>query len=269
MVGRPSEEPDKSRMRRLFDNLEEIKTKIKQHRGLIVFCDFDGTLSPIVADYKKASIDLGVKSALEYLTKDSNNRLVIISGRQLEDVKSKVGIINADYVGNHGMEWEIDGNYETYNLDSDFYSALESVKALCKGLVHEYPEVIIEDKKISLSIHYRKLIDVDDEKLKKRVYEVLEGSSVHKYLNFIEGKKVIDVRPKVEWNKGKAAAMIKSKHENLLPIAIGDDITDEDLFRQFPEGITIKVGLSEISNANYFVEDIDGVVRFIRLLSSV
>lgn len=256
-------------MKPIFDNLEEIKTKILKHRGFMLFCDFDGTLSKIVPDHDKAFIDPDIKSALESLTKDSKKHLVIISGRQLIDVKSRVGIIDSDYVGNHGLEWEVNGNYETYDLDENIYSSLEKSKYLFRDLSKDYPGVTIEDKKLSLSIHYRALLDVDQVKFKKSFYKILEGSSVVRYLNFVEGKKVIDVRPKIDWNKGRAAGMIRKKYNDQLTIAIGDDVTDEDLFKQFPEGISIKVGLSETSAADYFIMDTREVARFIHFLSSL
>lgn len=115
------------------------------------------------------------------------------------------------------------------------------------------PGILIEDKNYTLSVHYR---NIHREYLPffNQEINIFRKQYEHWPLQWKEGKKVWEVRPAMQWGKGEAVLYLAKKFPGALPIVIGDDITDEDMFRVLKsKGITIRVGWSKKSSAEYYL----------------
>ena len=262
-------------MRYLFRSWESFSSDIRAASHILLLSDYDGTLTPIVSRPDEAILPPGVREKLCDLAKKTTFRVGIISGRSLSEAKAMVGIEGIYYAGNHGLEIEGPGlkfinpaakaaQTEIKDLARQFSAKLGSIEG-----------VIVEDKGLSLSIHYRLV-----KQSKQNIIAEIFGQIVSPWLRdskirVTSGKKVWEVRPPIDWHKGKAVETIVKemkaflKCEQLPTIYLGDDTTDEDAFRVIhrPEGWSIFVGgENPSSNADYFLNSTSEVKTFLSRL---
>lgn len=256
-------------MNSLLESWKDIR-KDSGEREIILFLDYDGTLTPIAKTPDRAVLSQENKELLERLAGMPRHQVVIVSGRRLSDVKEMVGIENIIYIGNHG--WEVAGSSMQFEnlIPLEFYSTMQSIKNELDKHLSEIPGAFVEDKGITMSVHYR--LARDKGFLVRRIVERIclpykrKGS-----IKFLEGKKVYEIRPPVDWDKGKAVQWIIKRQEilkgnvHVLPIYIGDDSTDEDAFKVLKnKGITVLVGKSKFSSADYTLTGPHQVTEFLK-----
>jgi trehalose 6-phosphate phosphatase len=237
--------------------------------ALLLLMDYDGTLTPIMKRPEEAVLSADMKRLLSQLLK--HYPTAIISGRSLKDIRKLVGLRKIYYAGNHGLEIYGSGlklvNPEAKRLAS-------TVSEICGDLKSELGNidgVIIEDKGLTASIHYRLVAPEKLRELKRIFTETTRQHLRNGRIKITSGKKVLEIRPKIDWDKGKAVLWIidvlKPKG-GALPIYLGDDETDEDAFRALRDrGMTILVTKApRKSNAEYFLRNVDEVKLFLRKL---
>jgi trehalose 6-phosphate phosphatase len=197
---------------------------------MLVALDFDGTLSPIVERPEDAALLDGLESPLRRLVDRQDTVAAIVSGRGLADVRERVGLDAVYYAGNHGFEIEGPGVSRVHPAAAEARPLLEAcVNALAGGLADE-PGTEVEDKRWTLSIHYRRAERAGAE---ERVRGAVRDHCWRPGLRVTEGKKVFEVRPDVDWDKGRATRFLLDTVGGGAPlpaIFIGDDRTDEDAF---------------------------------------
>jgi trehalose-phosphatase len=262
-------------MKYLFNEWDAVKDRIKG-RYLFVFLDFDGTLVPIALTPDKAILPQKVKGLLKSLADNPRLKLAIISGRAIEDLKDKIGLKNVIYSGNHGLE--IEGPKISFKpvVSSRYRIIIERIKNDLGKMISSIPGAFIEDKGLSLSLHYR-LVDKNQIPLLKTAFhEAVILFLVRDKIRIKPGKMVLEVRPPVEWDKGKVVLWLLGrqifalKKENILPIYIGDDVTDEDAFKALRnKGLTIFVGERKDSRAKYYLNDQTEVAEFLKRIYEV
>ena len=241
----------------------------------ILFLDFDGTLSKIVKQPQKAKLEPGIRLLLRKVAKDRKYRLAIISGRALEDVKSKVGIKNIVYAGNHGLEIKGPGiKFSSPGLEK-FRVTLKRLK---KSLIRQLggiKGVLVEDKGLTLSVHYRLVKKRGLVPFKVAFAGATSGYADGKKIKIRPGKKVFEIRPPVDWDKGKVALWLLGrwklsfKGDDSIVVYIGDDLTDEDAFRALAgKAVTAVVGRRKDSAAGYYLNNVGEVERFLKMLNS-
>lgn len=263
MVGRHVKKPYKSGMKNVWESINEIGDLLKSAEGVQLFLDFDGTLSPIVPDFKGARIEPDIKNVLKKITLLKNVFVMIVSGRKLESLKEKINLPGLNYAGNHGLEWTINGIDDRHPLDKKVIMSLNDVKSIFSNLSQKHKGLFVEDKSMSISLHYRNLEVIDEEAFKKDFFQSVEKIKKDNIIEFVEGKKVIDARPRIKWDKGRIVGMVTEMNPGKLTIAIGDDTTDEDMFGKIVDGITIRVGESDHSKARYCLNTVEDVQRFL------
>lgn len=242
-------------------------------KNLFVFVDFDGTLSPIVPNPDKAVLPNDTRGLLQAIAKRRDMRLAVISGRNIRDVKKRVGIKNAIYSGNHGLQLEGPRiSFESY-LTSHYRNAIAGIKQELRQRVVVFKGAFVEDKGSILSLHYRLVRKSDIPKLKTVFHETVIYYLVRNAIRIGEGKMVLEVRPPVAWDKGKivlwllARGLFSAGNRAVMPLYIGDDKTDEDAFRVLRDrGITIYVGRPRKSFARYYVKSYREVKDVLRKL---
>jgi trehalose 6-phosphate phosphatase len=195
-----------------------------------VFFDFDGTLSEIVDDPDSATPATGAAEALQKLA--AHCPVAVLSGRDLADVTERVGLPGIWYAGSHGFELTApDGTHHQNDAAAATIPVLEQVAAQLRDQVGSIPGVVVEHKRFGVAVHYRNAA-------RDRVGEVaaaVRAAGQHHSLRVTTGREVIELRPDIDWDKGKTLRwVIDHLHSAgpgpLLPIYLGDDITDEDAF---------------------------------------
>ncbi len=234
----------------------------------ILFLDYDGTLTPIVGRPEDAYLPSKTRDLLVDLASNPFCKLVVISGRSITDVKSLVNIKGIGYVGNHGLEVEVPGmSFNHFDLTAS-RNVLSFVKKEVQKMLGLLTGAIIEDKGCVMSIHYRQVNHVSEDAVRNLIENIVKPYILKGELILEYGKKVIELKPPLKWNKGHAVSWIIDEYCKILndsPIAvmIGDDKTDEDAFSVLKEPhMTIKVGQEE-SKAMYFVKSSEDVTSIL------
>lgn len=233
----------------------------------LLLLDYDGTLTPIVRRPDLAKLSAYSREILRRLSRRSHIKMAIISGRKLSDIKKLVGIPHLIYVGNHGFEIEIEGKRFIFPAARRFAPVLRKIKSeLTRSL--KVKGIFIEDKKFTLSIHYRLLMKRNLKTFQQRFfYEIVKPWKSR--VRITRGKKVFEIRPPFDWDKGKAVKWLinKLKLKKYLSIYIGDDQTDEDAFRVLKDkGITILVGQRKKTLADCRLRNVIEVYEFLQTL---
>lgn len=251
----------------LLKNLDLIEKRVASAPRISLFLDFDGTISVIVVNPRDAKLDPEIRSVLKTLCARWDFDVSIISGRALGDVRERAGLSNVIYAGNHGLEIESDMMRFREPRAEALRRELRCVSLQLKLALSEIDGVEIEDKGLTLSVHFRRV----GEQLRDWVRNVTH-STVGRSRSFTcrEGKMVLEVRPQITWNKGHAIKWIACEvlPAGSVPIYIGDDITDEDAFVVIPEGITIRVGGAAETVAQYLLPDVPAVGQFLTWLDN-
>lgn len=259
-------------MKYLFDNKETIR-RFLTGRFVYLFLDYDGTLTPIVESPGRAALSEEARGLLDELSKSPKLKLAIVSGRSLKELQKIVHLNDIIYVGNHGFE--IKGPKFRFEgpISTGFKAALKKIKEDLDRRLSAVKGVFIEDKGLTLSVHYR-LVNTKDELLVKNIfYESIQPYLISKKARLTYGKKVFEVRPVAKWDKGKAVIWLLARERfrlkgNLaLPVYIGDDLTDESAFNALKKkGLTISVGKAMLLTATYYLNNTSEVIRFLKLI---
>jgi trehalose-phosphatase len=249
----------------LADNFDALSARVEAATHVALFLDFDGTISRIVPVPQDAKLDSGIRSTLEGLAARPDFTIGIVSGRALADVRERVGIKNAIYVGNHGLEIEGDEVRFREPQAEALRRELRCLVLQLKLALCDTDGLEIEDKALSLSVHFRRVTEHLHDWVR-----AMTCSTVGRSRSFAcrEGKMVVEVFPRVDWNKGRAVKWIAREvlPSSPLLLYIGDDISDEDAFAAISDGITIRVGGLSGTAAQYALPDVSAVGLFLKWL---
>lgn len=199
--------------------------------AMVLLLDFDGTLAPIVSRPEDAVLPARTRTALERLHRIESLSLAIVSGRAMGDARERVALPDIAYAGNHGMEIEGPGMHRIHEDAARARPALESVAARLREQIGGIEGVLVEDKELTLSIHYRLVARERVDEVRDAIFAAAGGRDD---LRITEGKELLEVRPAVDWHKGRAVEFLireMSPPAGVPAIYIGDDRTDEDAFR--------------------------------------
>jgi len=206
-------------------SIEPLRAII-QAQPLGIFSDIDGTLAPIVRDPAAAAISPRAKELLERLM-SHGVRVALVSGREIEAARRIAGLEGAVYAGNHGLHLWLNGREETTEAVEAYVALAREVLAQVGDIRHR--GVAVEDKGPVLAFHYRK---ADDETTaRKAIMSAIKSAPGAAPFGVYEGRKVIELRPPLEINKGTAIVHLAERLGIRSAIAIGDDMTDIDMFR--------------------------------------
>lgn len=213
---------------------------------LLVMLDVDGTLAPIAPTPDAAKVPERTRRAVDELARRSDVRLVLVSGRAAEDARRMVAVSRIWILGNHGMERLDPAGHRQVNPAVAPYEG--AVTRAAVALSHEtasIPGVIVEDKRLTLSVHYR----LADGSIVPRLRQHVEHAAAVEGLRLTEGKKLFELRPPVRVHKG--TAILELAHELGVDrrrgslLYAGDDRTDEDAFEllraDMPAAVTVRV----------------------------
>lgn len=224
-----------------LDRTEEILGRLLSGTPAI-FLDYDGTLTPIVARPDLAVLDDGMRKTLRRLSR--RLPVFIITGRGLEDITRLVGLDDIGYAGSHGFEIEGPrGTFVDKERGAEYLSALDAAERDLRSAAEGVDGAIVERKRFGVSLHYR-LVKPSEVPALERAFD--RASKDHPGLRKTYGKMVLELRPNMDWGKGDAVLTIVERlsagGSKVVPLFIGDDLTDEDAFRALAgKGIGIVV----------------------------
>ena len=242
-----------------------------------VFLDYDGTLTPIRDRPEDAVISDSMREAVRRLAE--RVPVVVASGRDRRVVQELMGLDNLIVAGDHGFDiWSPSGGSIRREEGASFEGLLREVEAKLRAELADIPGALVEPKKSSVAAHFRLVPEDQRPRVKKIVDAIL--SEHPEELKVTPGKMVFEIQPKLDWDKGKAVLYLLEAlgldRDDVVPVYLGDDITDEDAFRALVgRGIGIFVGSADdpetadrTTAADYVLNTIGEVEEFLNRLTA-
>ncbi len=263
-------------MDHLFSAWPGTAQRVSRGDRVLLLADFDGTLAPIVGRPEKAILPDPTRKALGVLAASPRAEVAVVSGRSLDDIKEKVAVPGIVYAGNHGLEIEGPWLRFVYPPAEDLRPVIRRLYPILLRALSGCQGVLVEDKGISLSVHYRLVARERVDEVKRICQEVVAGPRSRKEIRTTEGKMVFEIRPGVAWDKGDAVALLigcwspSSEAATCLAFFLGDDLTDEGGFRAVNSraGVSVFVGQPDHETAARFLLDSpEEVCEFLRRLA--
>ncbi len=252
-----------------LEHFEEIEKRLVGRRPF-VFLDYDGTLTPIVRRPEEAHLDDAVRETIRRLAGQCS--VAVVSGRDLADVRERVGLPQLYYAGSHGFD--IGGPQDApvaFTKGGEFIPRIDEAEKILRRRLSAIPGAHVERKKFSLAVHFREVAAEQAGEVAAIVEQVHAQSTG---LRRKMGKKIFEMQPDVDWHKGRAVRWLINRSQDsgakVLAIYIGDDTTDEDAFAELqPDGIGIRVDDDNRSEslACYRLPDSAAVAAFLDKLA--
>ena len=262
-------------MPHLLNVWPSVASRLAAAPQVLLLSDYDGTLSPIVARPELAILPPETRQALAGLAAHPRFRVGIVSGRGLSDLRERVDLPGIIYAGNHGLEISFPENSFPENSFTHPQSAslrpvLQNAAGALQERLHCHQGVIVEDKGLTLSVHYRQASPESIPEI-RRVFDEAVSAAPPEDIRVTQGKMVLEVRPNIQWGKGQAIERIReTAGRDALPVFFGDDLTDEDGFQvvQDANGIAVFVGPArQPTRAAYRLDSPREVAETLRLLT--
>jgi len=257
-----------------LDRLAEMEEALVQ--GIpVFFLDYDGTLTPIVDDPEAARLPKETRTVLQALAALST--VVIMSGRDRQDVQNLVDVDDIIYAGSHGFAVQGPGSLEEHRGD-EYLPALKQAAHRMEEAVADLEGAFVERKRYAVAIHFRKAGPEAESRIRERAEGVAEEIPE---LRLTGGKMIFEFRPDLDWDKGKALLQLLEvlgfgrEKPRAMPFYLGDDLTDEDAFqaiRSHGVGIVVRgeddkratlarYALADPREVRVFLEEISEILR--------
>ncbi|XP_020204155.1 probable trehalose-phosphate phosphatase J [Cajanus cajan] len=262
-----------------LDMFEQIMDASKG-KQIVMFLDYDGTLSPIVDDPDRAFMSDSMRKTVRKLA--SCFPTAIVTGRCRDKVYNFVRLAELYYAGSHGMDIQGPTGDSKYNKDkgdgvlfqpaSEFLPMIDEVYHQLVEKMKSIPGARVENNKFCVSVHFR---CVDEKKWSELAQQVRSVLKEYPKLRLNQGRKVLEIRPSIKWDKGKALEFLLeslgfANCNDVFPVYIGDDKTDEDAFKKLRDrgqGFGILVSkFPKVTTASYSLQEPNEVMDFLQRL---
>lgn len=259
-------------LRNALDIVPDLVAARDRAGRMLLGLDFDGTLAPIVPRPDDAALPPATRPLLQRLAARADTIVALISGRGLDDLIGRVEIEGIYYAGNHGLEIEGPGVRRVHEGAAAARRQLADVARRIEERVQHVHGAVVENKGLTLSVHFRRVDDADDAAFVRDAAR--REAAAAPGLRAGDGRRIVEIRPDVDWDKGRALRFIR---ETALPdrpdapvLFIGDDRTDEDAFREVGDaGWGIVVGTPPPATAaRAALASTHDVVEFLRTLAA-
>ncbi len=246
----------------LFDCWSQVARHVRLAEHLVLWLDFDGTLVRLRRRPDEVWLDDSTRRVLRRLACHPRVTLCVISGRRRADVRRRVRVRGARYLGLHG--WEQKGGVRKPRLSQ---RPLQAARRLIEPRLRGLRSIWVENKKLSFVVHYRGASPGAVRRAEAVLGEELErfGSQ----LGQLAGKKIWEVLPREIEGKGSAVRSLLAHFPRaVLPIYVGDDTTDESAFAVLRRGLTVRVGAPRSTGARFFLRNSEEVMSFLEKLEA-
>lgn len=244
----------------LVDRLRQIPVD----QNLLVCCDFDGTLAPIVTRPEDARPLPGTGMLLLRLAETPATHVAVVSGRSLADLQTLSGFAEPlVLVGSHGGEFTSGFVSDLTPRQEDLLRELDEVLS---RMISEAPGAELERKPLSIAVHVRQASRPDAERV---LTAVREGPALWPGVHATAGKEVLELAVQ-QVDKGSAVESLRHRYgPGTAVVFIGDDVTDERAFAVLgAEDVGVKVGDGPTA-AEYRVPDVSSVPSILMLLAAL
>lgn len=252
--------------------LDSIEAALRGRR-LAVFLDYDGTLTPIVQRPELALLSDAAREAVRLLARYCT--VVVMSGRDLPDVQARVALPEIVFGGSHGFEISgPEGMHLAQQQGTEFLPRLDVAEQALRERLGSIEGLIVERKKFSIAVHFRLVAPGDLPAVEVAVDAVVAASAG---LRKTHGKKIFEVQPDIEWDKGRAMLWLLDTlglpPTEVFVLYLGDDVTDEDAFnalsaRGHGAGILVR-DEARATAAHYALDNSEEVRRFLEELAAL
>ncbi|MBO0685954.1 MAG: trehalose-phosphatase, partial [Candidatus Dormibacteraeota bacterium] len=246
-------------------------------KRVALFCDYDGTLTPIVDRPEDAIISPTMRDAIRRLAE--RIPVCVVSGRDRRVVQELMGVDDLVVAGSHGFDiWSPSGGAIQREEGAGYAGLLREVREHLTGELAGVPGALVEPKRVSVAAHYRLVPEAERPRVRETVEAVVAEHP--KELKITPGKMVLEVQPRIEWDKGRAVlyllGALELDRDDVVPVYLGDDVTDEDAFAALAgRGLGVFVGRAgdpelggRATAADYALTGPADVERFFDLLTA-
>ena len=249
-------------------HLEELSGELAT-RTPAVFLDYDGTLTPIVERPELARLSTAMRATLRRLA--ACCFVAVVSGRDRKDVERLVGLDMLIYAGSHGFDIAGPNDVTMQHPAGDaVVGELATAAVELRKMLGQVHGVLVELKRYALAVHFRLVAEGEVPAVRQAVETVVRSAPG---LRMTSGKKIFELRPRFDWDKGKAVLWLMEAFSldpaTTLPLYLGDDSTDEDAFAALESvGVGILVGPHPDggSKARFTLANTDEVREFLEFL---
>lgn len=246
------------------DVMKRIRNDFDAAKKRLLFFDYDGTLVPFVSHPRYSSPGKELLRLLETLSNDKRNEIVIISGRDFQDLEKYFEGLRLHLISEHGASTRLNGSGWVHEGRAD-QQWKELIRPMLELSARRSPGSFVEEKNHSMAWHYRAVNPELGFIRSRELLDHLFHLANNEHLNVIDGNKVIEVRV-AGIDKGTASKKLLEVFPFDFNLAIGDDQTDEDMFKALNgKAITIRVG-DDVTAAKYNLPSQQGVIKFLQQL---
>ena len=252
-----------------MDNIikAELIEKYRHGTNKLILLDYDGTLVDYSPVPKEAIPSDKLLNILIKLVDKPRTKVIIISGRDHQDIDKLLGNLSIDIIAEHGAMFKESGKWKKQIVDNRLWK--NKALPILNRITLTCPDSFTEEKHFSLSWHYRNA-ESETGYIRSRELIRLLDNIIHSFkLKLLDGNKVVEVMSE-EIGKGKAVKKLLEQNNYDFILSIGDDATDEEMFEFFlhnANAFTIKVGNRD-TFAKYKLASINDVVLLLKHLSA-
>ncbi len=245
----------------------QLKEDFREAKRRLLLLDYDGTLvqfagSPLLARPKEE-----ISNTLRQIAENPKNEVVLVSGRDKMTLQSWFGSLNISLVAEHGA-WIRKRDEDWRMLKTLTNDWKPKILPILEMYSDRLPGSFVEDKEFSLAWHYRMADQEMASPLAKELLDDLVNFTANIAVQVLQGNKVIEVR-NPGMNKGDAGSYWISENQFDFILAMGDDWTDEDLFKILPESAySIKIGMAQSSQAKFNLPKPQDVIALLQELGA-
>ena len=258
-------------MPHLLNVWPQVRRQVQRAGHILLLLDYDGTLAPLAPRPELAVLPEDARRAVSRLHRRERYTVGLVSGRGLADLTGMVDLPGLIYAGNHGLEIQGPGLEFLHPAAAEWRGELAALVNTLENRLGGYDGVLVEGKGLTLSVHYRLTPEEQRAAVAADFMAAVAELQAAGRARVTRGKAVLEVRPAVDWDKGKAIARIAAEFPaGTLPIFFGDDLTDEDGFAAVAElgGISVLVGPArQPTRAAYRVDSPREVAETLTLLA--
>jgi trehalose 6-phosphate phosphatase len=245
----------------------------REGRRLLICCDFDGTLVEFQPDPAAVVLPDDRRRMLTRLLERPDVSLALVSGRRLSDVRERTGLSDpAWFAGLHGLEIEGGGERFVHPQVAEARALVQGIASTLAPRVEGRAGAFIEDKGLSVALHFREASPEVQAEVASAFEQVTRPAIETGRLRVMRGAAVLELLPNIPWNKGDAVRWIhervRRQHGAVLPVYLGDDVTDQDAFREL-EGQGIRVAASDrVTGGDFSVDGPAGIAILLGALAA-
>jgi trehalose-phosphatase len=247
-------------MKHLFQSWPDVAQRIRQAQAVALFLDFDGTLAPFVPQPCAARLPGPTRRVLQRLAWLPGLRVWIVSARRADDLRSRIGVPQLQYLGLYG--WE---NGNAPRFEAAEIRGLAEARDQITHRIRHIPGIRIEDKDATFALHWRGAPQACSRQAAHVLTSVM--AQFDRVLRVMVGDHVWEVAPASLLGKGAAVRLHwRAWHDRALPIYLGDAMADEAAFTALASGITVRIGRARPTRAHFQLRDTAEVRTFLERL---